>query len=169
MQDLLHVIESETTEDGQTTPEPEVLGDGECANGGGGKNKRGEARDGHNGSTGEKRTADVKVLVLLGGSADDRDGAHHGSCIETGAGKKSRGSHDHQGSNESGLGGIEDGPEGILGNITGRRTVRNCQLHDRRLVVTYLSGSTERVAIIEPMLRAKPPMPTTQGLVCMSL
>lgn len=64
-------------------------------NGGGGKNKRGEVRDGYNGSIGEKRIVDVKVFVLFGGSVDDWDGVYYGSCIEIGVGKKSRGSYDY--------------------------------------------------------------------------
>lgn len=117
VENLLHIVESEATEDGESSVQPDVLGHGEGAGGGCGEDERGEAGDGDEGHTGEEGTAEVEVFLLLGGGADEGDGSHHGDGVETGAGDESGWEHEEQGRDDGGLGDVEGGPEGVLLNI----------------------------------------------------
>lgn len=133
VENLLDIVEGEATEDGKTTIEPEALSEGESADGSGGKDERGETRDGDDGSTSEERSTDVEVLLLLGGGTDERDGTHHGESVETGASEESGRSHGEERSDESSLGGVEDSPAGILGNVAVvEKRVSECQQHRKR-------------------------------------
>lgn len=117
VQHLLDIIQGKATKEGQTTVQPDVLGEGQGTDGSGGKDQGSEARDGDNGSTGKERTADVEVLLLLSGGADERDTAHHGDGVETGTGEERGRGDGHEGGDESGLGSVEDSPEGVLGDV----------------------------------------------------
>ena len=168
VENLLDIIEGEATENGKATIEPEALSEGEGADGGGGEDERSETRDGDNGSTSEERTTDVEVLLLLGSGTDEGDGAHHGESVETGASEESGRSHSEERSDKGGLGGVEEGPAGILGNVAVKKGLANATTQDRKKHKrTYLSASMARVASMEPKERARPPIATTQGLVAM--
>lgn len=117
VQHLLHIIKGEAAKDGQTTVQPNAFGESERSNGRGRHNERGQARDGDDGGTREKRTANVQVLLLLRGGANDGKGSHHGYRVETGAGEERSGNKGQQGSDKGGLCGVEGSPERILGNI----------------------------------------------------
>ena len=140
VENLLDVIEGEATEDGKTTIEPEVLGEGEGADGSGGEDERSETGDGDNGSTGEKRTADVEVLLLLSGGTDEGDGTHHGESVETGASEKSGRSHGDERSDKGSLGGVEDGPAGILGDVAVKSILANVTRSTGRNTENVLVG-----------------------------
>lgn len=128
----LDIIEGKAAEDSKTTIEPEVLGEGKGADGSGGENQRSETRNGDNGSTGEKRTANVEVLLLLSGGTDKRDGAHHGDGVETGASEESGRGHGEEGSDKGGLGSVEDGPAGILGDVAVKKRSANATTQTHR-------------------------------------
>jgi hypothetical protein len=81
MQDTLHIIECESTEDGQTTPQPDILCPHECACRGGWENEWGESRDRYEGYTGEEGCSEVEVFLLLSRCADEGDGAHHADSV----------------------------------------------------------------------------------------
>ena len=128
--DLLDVIEGEATEDGKTTVEPNVLGPGKGADGVGREDQRSETGNGNNASTGKEGTANVEVLVLLGGGTDKGEAAHHSNGVETGASDKSGAGHGEERSDHGSLGGVEDGPGGILGDVAVTATmVRKCGRH----------------------------------------
>lgn len=116
VEDLLDVVEGEATEDDETTVQPEVLGEHECASGGGGENQWSETRKSDNGDTGEERATNVEVLVCLGSGTDECDAAHQTNSVETGA-SEDGGVVEHEGRQESGLGQVEGGPEGVLGDV----------------------------------------------------
>lgn len=116
VQDLLNVVEGEATKDDETTVEPDVLGPHEGAGGGGGKDHGGETGESDDGDTSEEGTADVKVLLLLGGGADKGDAAHETDRVETSAGEDG-GVEEHERRQKSGLGDVEGGPEGVLGDV----------------------------------------------------
>ena len=116
VQDLLDVVEGEATEDDKTTVEPEVLSEHESTGGGGGKDQRGKTRESDNSDTSKKRTTDVKVLVSLGSSTNKGNAAHQTDSVETSTGKDG-GVVEHERRQEGGLGQVEGGPEGILGDV----------------------------------------------------
>lgn len=114
---LLNVVKGEASEDGKTTVQPDVLGPHEGATSSGRQNHGGEAGDGYESYTGEEGTAEVEVLLLLGRGANKGDAAHHTDCVQTCAGEDGW-RVEHEGGEESGLGEVEGGPEGIFGNVT---------------------------------------------------
>lgn len=137
VQNLLDVVESETTEDGETTIQPDALGKGNGSDGGGGEDERSEAGDGDNGSTGEERATDVEVLLLLSSGTDERQTAHHGNGVETSAGDERTGDEGEQRGDEGGLGDVEGGPHGVLGDIAVKGLVflQNHGFHELDLLV----------------------------------
>lgn len=116
VQDLLNVVEGEATEDDETTVEPEVLGEHKSAGSGGGKDQRSETGESDNSDTSEKRATDVKVLVSLGCGTNKCNAAHQTNSVETGT-SEDGGVVEHEGRQESGLGQVEGGPEGVLGDV----------------------------------------------------
>lgn len=116
VQDLLNVIEGEATENNETTIEPEVLSEHESAGGGGGKDQRSEARESDNSHTSKKRATNVEVLVGLGSGTNESNAAHQTDSVETSASEDGR-VVEHEGRQESGLGQVEGGPEGVLGDV----------------------------------------------------
>lgn len=117
VQHLLHIVQRKAAEQGQATPQPHVLGEGQRAHGGGGEHEGREAGRHDDGGAGEEGPADVQVLLLLGGRADEGDGAHHGDGVETGAGDEGAGGEGEERGDEGGLGRVEGGPEGVLGKV----------------------------------------------------
>lgn len=117
MQHLLHVIQSEAAKDGKTTIQPDVLSEGQCPDSGSGDDKRGQARSSDDSSTSQKGSTDVEVFLLLGGSADDRQGTHHGNSVEASAGEKGHRDKCQHRSDKGGLSGVEGSPESILGDV----------------------------------------------------
>lgn len=116
VQDLLDVIEGEAAEDSQATIQPDALGPEQGAGSGGGKDHRSETGESDDGNTGEKRSAEVHVLLLLGGGTNESDGAHHSNGVETSAGKDSR-VEEHHRSQQSSLGEVESGPHAVLDGV----------------------------------------------------
>lgn len=114
---LLHIIQSEAAKDGKTTVQPDVLSESQGPDSGSRDNKRGQTRGGDDGSTGQKRSANVEVFLLLSRSADDRQGTHHGDSVEASAGEKRHGDKRQHGSDKGSLSGIKGSPEGILGDV----------------------------------------------------
>jgi len=95
VQDLLHIIKSEASKDGQTTIEPDVLSEHEGPCSSGGQNQGSETGESDDGDAGEQRTTKVEILFLLGGGTDKGDGAHHADSVETGAGEDCWGEEKH--------------------------------------------------------------------------
>ena len=167
VQDLLDVVEGEAAKDGQTTVQPDVLSEGECADRGGGDDEGSEAGGGDDGGTGEEGTADVEVLLLLSSGTDHGESAHHGDSVETGAAEERGRNEGEEGSDKGSLGGVESCPHGVLGDVAvvTKVSIRILPYHiwwDRK---THLSGLMDRVPIMVAKLSARPPIPTTQGFV----
>lgn len=70
VENLLDIVQGETAEYGQTTVEPQVLGEGERAHSGDGDHERGKSRCGHDSSTSQEGTTNVQVLFLLSSGTD---------------------------------------------------------------------------------------------------
>lgn len=117
-QDLLDVVQGETTEDSEATVQPDLVRPGKSASGSGGEGERGKTGKSDDGDTSEQRSTEVQVLLLLGGGANEGNRTHHSNRIEASTGEKG-GVHEHQGREESGLGDVETGPETILHHIAG--------------------------------------------------
>ena len=73
VKDLLDVVEGETTEDGETTVQPDLLGPHQSAGGSGGEDERSETGESDDGHTSEQRSTQVHVLLLLSGGTDKSD------------------------------------------------------------------------------------------------
>ena len=116
MQDLLDIVQSEATEDGEASVQPDVLSPHQSASRGCGNDHGGEAGESDNGNTSEERAAEVHVLVCLRGGADECERAHQTSSVETGA-CEDGGVHEEEGGEESSLGDVESGPQGVLLDI----------------------------------------------------
>lgn len=116
VQDLLNIIESEATEHGQTTVEPDTLRPHQSASGGGGENHGGKTGKGNKNDTSKERSTEVQVLLLLGGSTNESNGAHQTDSIETSASEDSR-VVEHERRQKSGLSQVEKSPATIFHNI----------------------------------------------------
>lgn len=114
---LLYIIQGEAAKDGKTTVQPDVLSESQCPDSGSRDDKRGQTRGGDDGSTGQKRSANVEIFLLLSRSADNRQGTHHGNSVETGAGEKRHGNKRQHGSDKGSLSGVKGSPEGIFGDV----------------------------------------------------
>lgn len=167
---LLDVVQSEATKDSQTTIQPDTLGEGKSADGSGGDDQGSEARDSNDGGTSQKRTTNVEVLLLLSSGTHDGQSAHHGNSVETSAGEQRHGDKGKQRSDKSGLSSVEGGPESVLGDVAvdTKRLATDRHTNNVSKSKTYLSGLIDRVPIMVAKLRAKPPIPTTQGFVTIS-
>ena len=110
---LLHIVQGKSTKDGETTVQPDVLGEHQSAGSGSRDDHGSETRKRDDGDTSEKRTTEVHVLVSLCGSTDKSKRAHHSSSVQSSASENS-GMHEEEGRQEEGLSAIESGPEGIL-------------------------------------------------------
>lgn len=124
VQDLLNIIESEATEHGQTTVEPDTLRPHQSASGGGGENHGGKTGKGNKNDTSKERSTEVQVLLLLGGSTNESNGAHQTDSIETSASEDSR-VVEHERRQKSGLSQVEKSPATIFHNIVIRRGVES--------------------------------------------
>lgn len=130
VQHLLHVVQREAAEDGQAAVQPDVLGPHEGAGGGGGDDHGRETRERDDGHAREQRAAEVEVLLLLGGGADEGDGAHHAGCVEASAGEDGR-VHEEEGGEEGGLAEVEGGPEAVFLDVAGRVGLASSSLGGR--------------------------------------
>ena len=117
VQHFLHVVQCETTKDGQATVQPEVLRPHQRAGGGGRQDERGEARKCDDGDTGEEGPTEVEILLLLGRRANKGDGAHQTDRVEPGTGEE-RWLHEHEGREQHGLRDVEGAPESVFLDIT---------------------------------------------------
>lgn len=117
-QNLLDVVQGETTEDSEATVQPDLVRPGKSASGGGGEGERGKTGESNDGDTSEQRSTEVQVLLLLGGGADEGQRTHHSDSVETSASEEG-GMHEHQGREESGLSDVETSPETILHHVAG--------------------------------------------------
>lgn len=115
-QDLLDVVQGETTEDSETTVQPDFVRPGKGASGSGGEGEWSKTGKSDDSDTSEQRSTEVQVLLLLSGGADKCERTHHSDGVETSTSEKG-GVHEHQGREESGLGDVETGPETILHHI----------------------------------------------------
>jgi len=116
VQDLLNIIESEAAEDSQTTVEPDTLRPHQSASGGSRENHGGKTGKGNKNDTSKQRSTEVQVLLLLGGSTNESDGAHQTDSVKTSAGEDSR-VVEHERRQESGLSQVEKSPATIFHNI----------------------------------------------------
>jgi hypothetical protein len=116
LQHLLDIIQGETAEDSQTTIQPNVLSEHQCARSGSRDDHGRKSRKSDDGDASEERSAQVEVLFLLGGCADKSNGTHHADGVETSAGKDD-GVHEEERREEQGLSDVEAGPEGVLLHI----------------------------------------------------
>ena len=107
---------------------------------------------------------------MLGGCADEGDGAHHGDGIEAGAGEEGR-LEEEEGREDGGLGDVEAGPEGVFLDVAVRFvSLILFLLYLWRVGVNaYLSGGVAKVPYMVPMLAARPTPSTTQGFVVINL
>ena len=169
MQNLLRIVKREPPKHRQPTIQPDPLTPHERPSRRDGQNERSKARDSDDGNTGEQGAAEVEVFFLLGGGADEGDGAHHGNCVETGAGKDGR-LHEHERGEDGGLTQVEAAPEGVFLNVTGVAVslTFNSEVSNGELK-THLSGLVLKVPYIVPILAASPTPMTTQGFVVISL
>lgn len=117
VQNLLDIVEREAAKDSQTTVQPDALGQREGADSSDRQQQRSEARHGDNRSTGQKRAANVQVLLLLSGGANNRQGTHHGDGVETSTGENRHRDKRQQRRNKGGLRGVEGSPQRILGDV----------------------------------------------------
>lgn len=113
VQDLLHIVESEATEDSQTTVQPDALRPHQGAGSSGREDHGSKTRKSDDGNTSKERTTEVQVFLLLGSSTDEGDGAHHTDSVETSASEDS-GVHEHQRREERSLGQVEQSPAAIF-------------------------------------------------------
>lgn len=120
VKDLLDVVESEASEDGKTTIQPDLLRPHQSTGGGGGKDKRRESREGNDGHTGKQRCSKVQVLLLLSRGTNESNRAHHSNSVETSTSEKS-GVHEHQRRKERSLGEVKASPETVLHNVASRK------------------------------------------------
>lgn len=116
VKDLLHIVESEATEDGETTVEPNALGPHQCAGGGDGQDHGGETGESDDGHTRKERTTEVQVLLLLSGGTNERNRAHQADGVDTGASEQSR-VEEHQRREERSLSKVKGSPEAVLRNV----------------------------------------------------
>jgi hypothetical protein len=116
VQDLLHIIESEATEDSQSTVQPEALRPHQSAGSSGGKDHGSKTRESDDSDTSEEGTTKIQVLLLLSGSTNEGNGAHHADSVETSASEDSR-VHEHEWGEERSLGQVEQGPTAILQDV----------------------------------------------------
>lgn len=138
VQDLLDIVESETTEDSKTTVQPDALRPHQGAGSGGGKDQRSKTGESDNGDTGKKGTTEIQILVLLGRGTNERDRTHHSDSVETSASEDSR-VNKHQWGQKGSLGQVEGTPEGILQKVAIHlQLVLN--LSETGNAVTYFSG-----------------------------
>lgn len=121
VEDLLDIVQSEPTKHSKTTIQPDALSEGKGSDSGGGDDERGETRSSDDGGTSQQRTTNVEVLLLLSSGTDNGKTTHHGDGVETGTSKKSGRNEGEERSDKSSLGGVESGPEGVLGDVAGNR------------------------------------------------
>lgn len=114
---LLDIVESEASEDGETSVKPDVLSESECADSGGGEDHWGEATDGDESYTCEERSTEVKILFLLSSGSNESDRSHHSDGVETGAGDQSWRCHEQKRGEKGTLSGVECSPEAIFRKI----------------------------------------------------
>ena len=113
LQYLLHIIQRKPPKHRQPTiqPNPFTPHQGSCS--GHGKDQGSETGNSDDGDAGEEGGAEVEVFFLLGGRADEGDGAHHAGRVEAGAGEEG-GLEEEEGGEDGGLGDVEAGPEGVF-------------------------------------------------------
>ena len=70
-QNFLDIIESKTTEDCQSSPQPDVLSESECSDSGGWEDERSESRDSDERNTSKERSTKVQVFLLLSGCTNE--------------------------------------------------------------------------------------------------
>ena len=116
VENLLHIVQGEATEDSKTAVQPDILSPHQCAGSGGGDDHGSETRQSDNGDTSEEGTTEVHVFIGLCGGADERERAHETCSVETGA-CEDGGVHEEERGEESGLSDIEGGPEGVFLDI----------------------------------------------------
>lgn len=139
-QDLLDVVQSEATEDSETTVQPDLLRPHQRAGSSSGKNKgrkSGESNDGH---TSEQRATEVQVLLLLGSRSNKSNRAHHSNSVKTGT-RENSGVHEHQWGEERSLREVEPSPQSILHDVAIAVVRKNPQLFRKpNKEQTYFSG-----------------------------
>lgn len=117
VQNLLDVVQSKTTENSKTTVQPEALSESESSDSGGGNDEGSETRRSDDSGTSQERTTNVEVLLLLSSSANNGETTHHGNGVETSTAQKRGRNEGEQRGDEGSLGGVEGGPESVLGDI----------------------------------------------------
>ena len=110
---LLHIVQSESTKNSETTVQPDILGEHQSTGSGSREDHRSETGDRNNGDAGKERATKVHVLVCLCGGTDKSERAHHASSVESGA-SKDGGVHEEEGRQKQSLGTVERGPEGVF-------------------------------------------------------
>lgn len=113
-ENLLDIIESEASENCQSTIKPDIFGKCECSYCGNGKDERGESGDDDDCETCHERSTDVKVFLLFSGSSDERDRSHHCHSIQSRSGHDCWRCHEEKRGEQDTLGYVECRPESIF-------------------------------------------------------
>lgn len=116
VQDLLDIVESEATEDGKATVQPDALRPHQSTSSGDGEDHRSQTGKSDNGDSSEKRATEVHVAFLLGGGTHESNRAHHSDSIETSTSEDSRVEEHHRGK-KGGLSEVECGPHAVLDDV----------------------------------------------------
>lgn len=113
VQNLLGVIQGETSEYSQATVKPDTFAPHECSCSSSGKDEWRKTADSNEGYTSEEWTTEVEVFLLLSCCTDEGDRAHHGHSVETGTCEEGR-LHEEDGGDDGGLGDVEGGPKCVF-------------------------------------------------------
>lgn len=142
LQNFLRIIQREPPKHRQPAIQPNTFTPHQGAHGGGGEDERGEARDGDEGDAREEGTAEVEVFFLFGGRADEGEGAHHGDCVEAGAGEEG-GLEEEEGGEDGGLGDVETGPESVFLHVARKiEMISFLSIFRNQLVFFFFFGSS---------------------------
>lgn len=116
VENLLHIVEGEATEDRESTIQPDVLCPHQSPGSGRREDEGCESGEGDNDHTGEEGTAKVEVLLLLGRSTNEGDRTHHAHGVKTSSRKKGR-RHEQEWREDGGLRNVETGPQRVFLNV----------------------------------------------------
>lgn len=136
VQNLLHIIERETGEDGKTageevsikkrmlkidemyspSVEPDILRPHQRSCGCRGNDQRSKTRESNDSDASQERATKVEILVLLSSRSNEGDGAHDANGVEACASQDGRAEEEHRGK-QSSLCDVEACPQTILEHV----------------------------------------------------
>ena len=116
LQDLLRIVQRESSKYGQAAIKPDALSPHQCSGGGCREDEGSKAADCDESNTSEERATKIKVFLLLGSCADESNGTHHCNGVETCTGKDSW-AHKEEWRKDGGLGKVKSGPKSVFLNV----------------------------------------------------